>query len=328
MLSVVIPTIGRPEALSRTLTDLGDQERDGWECIVVAQDRASAEAADGHAVAAKGRLVVQRVNTASASRARNVGLARARGEIVLFLDDDVRISRTDFFGRHLSNYRDPDVPGVVGQVLPPSRRVRTTRHPRSRRPRVGWLYFPVNHTERCKLAAGPTANLSVRRDWALEAGGMDEQFEKGAHREDSDFTLRLVERHGPLVFDPEASLVHLGEPEGGCRSWGLNQGVHPLHHVVGEWYFILKNVLAGRILVRDLPDHLFSLARRQIVNRKNRRRPLSLLRAVGRSVLGLIAAIGKVREGPRHLQAESSGSNTWRGDAPARVEFDIGERTP
>ena len=70
---------------------------------------------------------------------------------------------------------------------------------------------------------GASNHLSVRRREALAIGGMDAQFEKGAHREESDFCLRYTDRYGPLLFDPEATLVHLGDQSGGCRTWGINR---------------------------------------------------------------------------------------------------------
>lgn len=317
-LSVVIPTIGRPKVLSGTLDDLSRQDLDRWECIVVAQDNGSAEVASSHHLTEDGVLSVRKLGTASASAARNEGLRGARADVVLFLDDDVRLGDPAFLNAHLDNYGDPDVPGVVGQVLPRSGRARDSRHPRSRRPRVGWLYFPYNYTGRDRLHSALTGNLSVRRRWALEVGGMDEQYERGAHREDSDFCLRLTSRYGPLVFEPTASLVHLGEEEGGCRSWGMNRGVHPMHHVTGEWYFILKNLRAGRILLRDLPDHLFVLARRQILNRRNVRRPWRVVRALFRSGRGFAAAMGKLRDGPRYLSDSTEGGRASRRNPAAR----------
>lgn len=301
-LSVVIPTLGRPDVLRRTLDDLAEQTLDRWECLVVAQDEASAKAASSHRLAETGILSVLRQGTASASAARNRGLLAARADVVLFLDDDVRLGGPSFLNAHLGNFDDRDVPGVVGQVLGRSGEERDGRHPRSRHPRVGWLYFPYNYSRRCRVADAPSGNLSVRRRWALEVGGMDEQYEKGAHREDSDFCLRLTSRYGPLVFDPAASLVHLGEEAGGCRSWGMNRGVHPIHHVTGEWYFILKNLRAGRIFLRDLPDHLYCLLRRQIANGENLRRPWQMLHAAGRTGRGLARALARLREGPRHLE--------------------------
>jgi glycosyltransferase involved in cell wall biosynthesis len=298
-LTVMIPSLGRDERLQATARDLARQDYPDWECVIVLQGQASeAQVSRLRAILGE-RLRVFHADEANASLARNIGLLEARSEVVLFLDDDVVIADPDFLRHHAGHYRAPEVPGVVGQVLGPDRAVRDERHPWSHHPRNGWLYFPSNFNHPAHVRNGTSCNLSVRKEWALAVGGMDAQFEKGAHREESDFCLRLTDRYGLLVFDPKASLVHLGEPSGGCRNWGMNSGVHPLHHVAGEWYFILKGIRGGQILWRDLPHHLFALIRRQILNRPNLQSLRSLWRASRRSLEGLRAALGKLRAGPR-----------------------------
>lgn len=302
-LSVVIPSLGRPRVLQNTLEDLVRQHHAPLEVLIIAQDIITAESAQRHATDLSLNVIVEPLMQPNASLARNRGLQTARGEIVLFLDDDVQINSPKFLNAHLANYQKPEVPGVAGQILAPGENDREERHSRSLHPRVGWLYFPRDWAERTTVREAPTGNLSVRRTLALAVGGMDAQFHRGAHREDSDFTLRLTQRYGLLIFDPEASLVHLGEPEGGCRSWGSNRGIHPLHHVTGEWYFIAKNLRAGTILFRDLPDHLFVLIRRQILNRSNLTHPWRVVVAALRSAQGLGRAVSKLRQGPKHLAA-------------------------
>ena len=61
---------------------------------------------------------------------------------------------------------------------------------------------------------------------------------KRVHIEESDFCL-LNQQFGKILFEPR-QFVHLGAAQGGCASWGKNDGIHPFHHVFGEWYFILK----------------------------------------------------------------------------------------
>lgn len=298
----IIPTIGRQAQLLTTVRDLCNQDIDAWECLIVAQgtlDESPFHALSNPPIRDIRLLACPEPN---ASMARNIGLREAQAPIVLFLDDDLRITREDFLTSHLRNFEDPNVSGVFGQVLGPSGLVRQACHPWSRKPRVGWLYFSANSSSRCRVQSGGSGNLSVRRDWAISVGGMDAQFEKGAHREESDFCLRYCSRYGDLVFDPDASVIHLGATVGGCRSWGQNRGVHPMHHVTGEWYFILKNVRDKRIPWRDLPHHLTCLVSRQVLNDENRSRPLSLAAAAGRSVAGMVAAVNKIASGPRYLE--------------------------
>ena len=105
---------------------------------------------------------------------------------------------------------------------------------------VAWLYFPSNYGCNTYVAVGRSNNLSVRRTSAIEVGGMDENYERGAHREEADFCLRLTRKFGPLFFDPNARLIHVGNKQGGIRSWNDSQFVKAEHNVVGAIYFDLK----------------------------------------------------------------------------------------
>ena len=300
-ISVVIPTLGRLPFLLATLRDLLKQEQVAWECVVVSQGESDLTQVFELARNARVPLRAFQCLELNASLARNVGLVEATAPVVLFLDDDVRIPSWAFLATHLRHYQDSSVCGVAGQILDNSGRTRGKRHFLSNHSRAGWLYFPFNYERPCQIWSGVSCNLSVRREWAIAVGGMDAQFEKGAHREESDFCLRLTQRHGSLLFDPDASLVHLTASKGGCRNWGMNRGLHPLHHVTGEWYFILKSLREKRILWRDLPHHLLQLHLRQIWNADNKWRPGRILSAVQRSAEGCHLARQKLKEGPRYL---------------------------
>jgi glycosyltransferase involved in cell wall biosynthesis len=301
-LSVVIPSLAREDRLRTTLGELARQRYPEWECIVVLQSMPDAGARDALRRTLGERLRLFFLDQPNASLARNIGLIEARGDIVLFLDDDVLVPEPAFLARHARHYADPELCAVFGQVRGPDGAVRSTCHPWSLQPRYGWLYFPPNYTEPRRLRNGTSVNLSARRQWAIAIGGMDAQFEKGAHREESDFCLRLTDRHGPLLFDPEAWLVHLGDSNGGCRSWGANRGLMPLHHVTGEWYFIAKSWREHRLGVLELAHHLLALARRQMFNPTNRSRPTQMLAATRRSFEGWRLARQKLREGSRDLR--------------------------
>lgn len=301
LLSVIIPSLARDESLLATARGLVNQVYPDWECLIVLQGNLAPGLAGRLHAEFRERLRLFYVEEPNASLARNIGLQEARGEVVLFLDDDVLIEGRRFLAAHAWHYLDPKRVGVVGQVVGSDRLVRQNRHRMSRGLRNGWLYFPGNFDGAAQLRNGTSCNLSVRRSYALAVGGMDAQFEKGAHREESDFCLRLTDRYGLLTFDPKATLVHLGEPVGGCRNWGANDGIHPMHHVAGEWYFLLKNLRGGQIFWRDLPHHLLALIRRQIFNRANLHSPRSLVEATLRSGSGLRVAIAKLRAGPRYV---------------------------
>jgi glycosyltransferase involved in cell wall biosynthesis len=257
--SVIIPSLGRETVLAGTIRELLTQDLTNWECIVVLQGERTSDRPVDEIAETDGRIRIFILQEPNASLARNVGLVEARADIVLFLDDDVRFRDAGFLRAHVRHYDVASASGVAGQIVAPEGEVRFRRHARSQRTDTGWLYTPANFAFPLKTRSGVSANLSVRRAWAIEAGGMDARFEKGAHREESDFCIRYTERFGLLDFDPAAGLVHLQVDSGGCRTWGHNAGVHPPHHVQGEWYFILKGLTRGYIRARHLPDHLLLL---------------------------------------------------------------------
>jgi glycosyltransferase involved in cell wall biosynthesis len=299
-ISVIIPTIGRKLELLNTLKDLTNQNlpKENWECLIILQSDISVDSLQEIACRHGIRLRVFFLKTPNASLARNIGLCEAKGRIVLFLDDDVRIESDAFLQNHITNYSRSSIPGVSGQVVNPDLRIREERHKWSYKKRVGWLFFPPNYNRRCVVLNGVSANLSVNREYGISVGGMDTNYSKGAHREESDFCLRLTQKYGPMVFDPSASIIHLGTESGGCRQWGMNRGVHPMHHVVGEWYFILKGLKIGTIRWYDLHYHLLVLIWRQIFNDFNRANISLMPKAILNSIIGFKIALRKLKQIP------------------------------
>jgi glycosyltransferase involved in cell wall biosynthesis len=300
-ISIVIPTLGREQCLINTIDDLFKQTYSHWECLIVAQG----ENWEGltqrlHARFSK-QVRVFFLSEANASLARNVGLIEGSGDVVLFLDDDVVIRDLRFLYNHARHFFDRSVSGVAGQIVGASQIVRNDRHWISRLRRNGWLYFPLNFCDSTLVRNGGSGNLSVRRLDAIAIGGMDAHFTKGAHREESDFCLRYTDKYGRMIFDPEASLVHLGEPEGGCRAWGLNSVLHQLHHVAGEWYFILRGLQEHTILLFDIPHHGYMLLRRQIFSWTNIRSPKRLIGALWRCIQGAQVAWRQFRSPNRRI---------------------------
>ena len=292
-ISIVIPSLGRKDELYNTINDLSKQSlpKENWEVIVVLQNELDFEKFNLLCERTGINLRVYYSSAPNASLARNIGLIESKSDIVLFLDDDLVIENSDFLNSHITAYSDYSISGVFGQILDPGMSPRSDRHKWSYKKHIGWLFFPSNYDKQCYLENGTSANLSVRREKALDIGGMDIFFEKGAHREESDFCLRLTKKHGLIKFMPEASVIHLGAKHGGCRNWGKNEGVRPVHHVFGEWYFILKGLKIGTVKWYQLHYHLGVLFFRQIWNVYNRKSIGALFKATGRSFKGFFKAL-------------------------------------
>jgi peptidoglycan/xylan/chitin deacetylase (PgdA/CDA1 family)/GT2 family glycosyltransferase len=147
--------------------------------------------------------VLEQAN-AGASRARNQGAASARGEVLLFLDDDM-MAAPDLLSRHEDAYAD-GADAVLGHIplAPDAPRSFLSRGlgtwAEQRRERLMAEGAELHHSDLL------TGQLSVRREVFQALGGFDEGFTRGGSfgGEDTDFGRRLFDSGYRVVFAPHA----------------------------------------------------------------------------------------------------------------------------
>jgi GT2 family glycosyltransferase len=216
--AVAVPTYFRDSVLVSTLEQVLAQSLPPDEVIVVDQTPIHDPGVEEwlEARSREGRIVWLRQGAPSLPRARNRALAESQSDIVLFIDDDVRLSH-DFVKAHAEVFADERVAAVAGRVLD----ARNRKAPCTTRtwPRVlDHRYFSLEGTERVEgIARLSGCNHSVRRTAMIKCGGYDENYDGWAHGEDADAALRLWKAGKLIVFEPRAELVHLAVPAGGCR---------------------------------------------------------------------------------------------------------------
>ncbi len=113
--TVVIPTFNRSAHLGRLLRCLAGQTGDVLARVVVCDDGSSDDtAAVARSFEAELPLVYCRQENRGfrAGQARNMGLARAIGDVVIFLDDDVLVA-PDFVSSHLQAHASSSTPRVA-----------------------------------------------------------------------------------------------------------------------------------------------------------------------------------------------------------------------
>ena len=117
-LSIVVPTHNRRDALvSQTLPAIFDQDfpADEYEVIVIVDG-----STDGTAEALRklqppcSLRIIEQTNRGP-SAARNVGIYAARGDLILFLDDDI-ICGQHLLKQHVAAHADPEPAVVYGSI--------------------------------------------------------------------------------------------------------------------------------------------------------------------------------------------------------------------
>ena len=296
--SVVIPTINRYSDLENTIKYLLIQDFEGFELIVI--DQSPIIDSDLYQrYENKPNISFIRSQLKSASASRNIGIKEAKGDILLFLDDDVIIEDVNFIRKHFRHYEDPDIPGVFGCPLELEGNQKKTyqRHWMSYlSAEAGWLYFPSNFGCNAYISVGRSNNLSVRKDYAIAVRGMDENYLKGAHREEGDFCLRIHRKYGPFLFDPKASLVHIGNPLGGIRSWNKGNYVKEQHNMEGAIYFDLRMAPIKYCLL-----YYHATIRYLIFNKTILMRPQLWLLASGRIIRSFVNVLKMLSSGAKYM---------------------------
>jgi GT2 family glycosyltransferase len=249
--SVVVPTLNRDGYLRDTIRFLRNQRGVRHEIIVVDQNQVPPgsrcpDLLDGSLPPVRwawcpGRGVVY---------ARNLAIRMARGETVVFVDDDVQIDDPAFLTRHLAAYAsdsgDP-IAAVCGREMNPGRppKTQTLGYERTD-PLADVMRFPRNYAHRTDVGVLSTANCSVRRDVLLDSGCFDERFGGASYGDDSDLALRLRERGCRIVYDPSPALIHLMAGTGGLRLSDPGQtSFSQSDRVLSAILFYLKHVRAA-----------------------------------------------------------------------------------
>ena len=255
--SVVIPTYERPGDLRICLNSLSEEIQQGAPTyeIIVSDDSKSEESkkmveSEFHCVSwGKGKQNGPAGN-------RNAGVERAKGEWIVFLDDDC-IAQEGYLNAYVKAIKaNPDVLVFEGRIF-------------ADRPRRTWAEGCPENSSGGMLW---TSNLCIKKSLFYEIGKFDERF-KVAY-EDVEFAYRLKQRKIKTIFVINAAVCH---PWRSLRNGGKNwkskgYQIESLllfldkhsnaHKEYGSPSLYFKNFL--RIITRNLIYCLFKLKGRGI----------------------------------------------------------------
>lgn len=199
--SVILPTLGRPELVARVLDDLRAQTVAPAEVICVDQNGPPGPGATAYEGFADLPLTVIRQDGTGQWRARNEAVARATGDVLLFVDDDSRVA-PDFVAQHLlalARYgADVSAGGSISAVGAPV-------------PESYGFFRAADQFD--------SGNALVRRALLERLGAFDRQYDRMPGG-DGDFGMRAYLDGALVVHNPLAARAHLKAQTGGLRTFG------------------------------------------------------------------------------------------------------------
>jgi GT2 family glycosyltransferase len=286
-ISAIIPTYRRGQVLLDTIVYLFKLEPAPAEILIVDQTPEH-EAETTQALAqleSAGRIRWIRLPEPSITRAMNTGLKEARGEVVLFLDDDI-IPDVNLIAAHASAHAQSGCHIVAGQVLQPGEAPLTPAQ------ESGPFRFRSNRSQRISEIMG--GNFSIKRELALRLGGFDENFVHVAYRFEAEFAERALAAGENIFFEPQASIRHLKATSGGTRAFGHHLTTIKPSHAVGEYYYLLRSKrLPRRVL------HLFTRPLRAVRTKHHLTHPWWIPPTLVAEGLGFFWAAYLALRGPR-----------------------------
>lgn len=227
--SVIICTYNRASILRENLLTLQQQAYDRGKLEILVVDNCSGD--DTPAVARmfanNGRYPVRYVYEArqGLSYARNCGSREARGEIVIFLDDDALPEKNTWVANLINAFRDPQVGAVGGDIH--------LRWPAGGRPdwvhdfllpNLGKTMFDHQQEAALHYPNYPWGgNIAFRKAHLQQVNGFSPQLGRNGEAqlsgEETEVCLRLEAAGKEIRYVPDAAVAHIVAPERLTRDW-------------------------------------------------------------------------------------------------------------
>lgn len=207
--TIVIPTYNRSAAVLETLNILSviDYPHDAWEVVIVDDGSTDDTETSVREWLEHKSFQAQylRQENAGAAAARNRGAWAARGEVLIFIDNDILV-QPDFIQQHLRALKENPACWIMGRVIHPPE-LRQTPFGRFRDDFHESFYRNCLHDCLSETQGMTGQNVSIPKSDFLSLGGFDESY-PGASCEDWELAMRARQRGTRVLFHPGICVLH------------------------------------------------------------------------------------------------------------------------
>jgi GT2 family glycosyltransferase len=211
--SVIVSSFNRQDIINRTI-GLLSYLCAGEKAELIVVDQSGYHLNNAEIVSSRCEFKTIRLFTPNLPAARNAGAQAAKGDILLFIDDDA-IPQEGWIRAHLAPFADPLVGCVGGKVLDGNAK--------------GDSAVPVAYNSKngeyiadfgCNFAqetiSFPGGNCAIRKK-VWEQIRFDPAYKANAYFEEVDFAFRARQKGWKIFYEPKAGVFHQPAKAGGCR---------------------------------------------------------------------------------------------------------------
>jgi glycosyltransferase involved in cell wall biosynthesis len=249
-ISVVVRSYNRLAALAELLTMLLAQDHDSFEIVVIEQStlRPAADLAHVEALARDPRVRILRFEPLGGPGARNAGVRAARGDLLVFIDDDDLPYATDWLRRHEANFADPSCLGVTGRFVDEDGTSKPyANEDRARRNVLSFnllkfqrVYARTDVKKRVESLMGGNAAIPRR---TLERFGLWDECTPIEDEPSLAYRINAGKRPDEyMLFDPDVTMIRRLDVPGGMAKRTLSGPRYAkrvftfLHNIVGHYF--------------------------------------------------------------------------------------------
>jgi len=252
-ITVILPTFYRYKYLADVLNMLARQTRMADE-IIVADQTPPADRPEGFykQFSPELKMTVIDIEKPSLTAPRNLAARKSKGDILLFLDDDIVVA-DDFVQMHLEVMEKEHVDVVNGATTLDDKLPEEYPWDVTVLDPVRFFLAAPNYKWEGMMLSISSCNVSIKKDLFFAVGGFDEKLPRMV---DFELGYRLFRHGAKIFFSYKPAAKHL-RGEGGSRKNPKNHNkllaalyIHKKHFP--GWItrqFIYKNIVRKRVLI-------------------------------------------------------------------------------
>ena len=249
-ISIIIPTKDRIDLLRRCIESIQNRSSyDNYEIIIVdnmSQEEETAAYLDGLGKSYENCRIIKFNEKFNYSKLNNYAAEFARGEHLLFLNNDIEVLNSDWLEAMLEQSQRDEIGCVGAKLLYPDRKIQHVGVV------VGWggraehiykwlhsndIGYMGHFVSIRNYSAVTAACMMLRKSIFNEVGGFDERFEIGFG--DVDLCLRVRELGYENLFTPYAELLHYESATRG-RSFSFDPHPNDTKRFIERWQEYIK----------------------------------------------------------------------------------------